>query len=396
MTTSERSSKKEQEQTEAAWARLQTRLQEVEPSPLWEQWEAEGAARWSARGNADEPALGSKASTTTQGHALLPVPALDQGNAVPLGRVRSMPSESACKPAQRGAARRWMKKNMGKTIAVCAAVFLTVVIATPSTNQALAAWLNTFRMDKVMVVQENDLVTLMNSFMNDGETLELSNRFGDFEQTAHGQWNRITPEGAAKALGFDIPSIKVADNQVVYISSSATQTFTFRLKVNEINRTMSKLGADKLLPLSVDGKKINFDTGKQTQISYQTAGTDANSLRRGVMVNYMEVPTVNVDPSVEVKDAFDAVIRFPALPDHIRTSLLQASSLEDGEIPMPLITRGHPEKVAIKGIDVYVERQDDQYAAATWLEHGYVVTANFSNYGNEANVKSVIAELIRS
>lgn len=268
------------------------------------------------------------------------------------------------------------------------------MIATPSTNEALAAWLNTFRMDNVMVVQENDLVTLMNSFIEDGETLEMSNRFGDFEQTAHGTWQQLTPEQAAVELGFNIPALEASDSQIITISSSATQTFTFSLKVNEINSTMRKLGAEKLLPKSVDGKKITFDTGRSTHISYQDKGGD--SLKLSANISYMEIPTINVDPSVEVQDAYEAIISLPALPEHLRTSLMQASSLEEGGIPMPLITRGNPDKVNIKGIDVYVEHEANLYAMATWLEKGYVVTAYVNNYGDIDNLQSVIAEMIRS
>lgn len=391
MTTNDALNKKEQEQTAAAWARLEEQLQAAEQSPLWKQWEERGQSDHAAY---EENGASEAASASPQALALRSISAQEQTNSVPLGSARRTTGEAESKSGKSGAARRWLKRNMGKTAAACAAAIITVVIATPSTNEALAAWLNTFRMDNVMVVQENDLVSLMNSFINEGETLEMSNRFGDFEQTSHGNWQQLTPEKAAKQLGFDIPAITVADSQVINISSTSSQTFKFNLKVDEINQAMRKLGAEKLLPSSVDGKQITFDTGKSTQISYSPKEGDA--LGHRVWINYLEVPTIQVDPSVDVKDAFEAVVRFPALPDHMRTSLLQASSLEDGKIPMPLITKGDPKKISIKGVDVYVEQSDSKYLNATWLEKGYIVTAGFENFGNSQKVESVIAELIRS
>ncbi|OBZ08569.1 hypothetical protein [Bacillus sp. FJAT-26390] len=391
MTINDGNNKKEQEQTADAWARLEKQLLASEQSPLWEKWEKQ------AQQNADLKEQGTPAAT---GAVHVPVQASgliqaqEQMNAVPVGRTRNRSSEGANKQGKNGAARRWFKRNAGKTIAACAAALITVVIATPATNEALAAWLNTFRMDKVMVVQENDLASLMNSFLNEGETLEMSNRFGDFEQTSHSNWEKLAPDKAAKQLGFAIPAVKVADEQLVDISSTSSQTFKFSLKVDEINDAMRKLGADKLLPSSVDGKEIIFNTGRGIQISYSPK--DEASSQQRAWINYLEAPTIKVDPSVDVKDAFEAVTRFPALPDHLRNSLMQASSLEDGKIPMPLFTSGETKKISLKGIDVYVEHRDGSYSTATWLEKGYIVTAGFENYGDAQKVESAIAELVHS
>jgi hypothetical protein len=394
MTTSDGVNKKEQELTADAWARLEKQLQASEQSPLWEQWGAQGQKLPQANQKAIEAFAEGTEPVLKQEQSYRLTQAMEHGNSEPLGRMRNVPSEEASKSRKGGSASRWIRKNVGKTVAACAAAILTVVIAIPTTNEALASWLNTFRMDNVMVVQETDLVTLMNSFIEAGETLEMSNRFGDFEQTAHGQWRQLSPEQAAAELGFTIPALQVSDSQIVDITSSGTQTFSFSLKVKEINSTMSKLGAEKLLPISVDGKKITLDTGRSTSINYQDKEEDSLKLR--AMITYMEIPTIQVDPSVEVRDAYEAVISLPAMPSHLRTSLMQASRLEEGRIPMPLITQGDPDRVNIKGVDVYVEETDNRYATATWLAKGYIVTATVQNYGDTDNLQSVIAEMIQS
>lgn len=393
MTTNDELNKREEEQITAAWARLEQQLQASVQSPRWQQWEEQVQSGQAAYQEKSLPSAPGTAQQIPAPPALSSILTREHANSVPLGRVRATSGGAASKTTRSGAVRRWLKRNAGKTAAACAAAIITVVIATPSTNEALAAWLNTFRMDNVMVVQENDLESLMNSFLKEGETLEMSNRFGDFEQTSHGKSMQLTPEKAAKQLGFDIPALKVADSQVISISSASSRTFTFSLKVDEINNAMRKLGADKLLPSSVDGKPITFDTGKNTNISYSPQEGDPSNLR--VWMNYLETPTIQVDPSVDVKDAFEAVVRFPALPDQLRTSLLQASSLEEGEIPMPLITNGDPGLVSIKGIDVYVEYMQSEYASATWLEKGYIVTAGFRNYGDAQRVETLLSEMIR-
>lgn len=378
MSTNDSLNHKEQEQMSAAWARLEKQLQAGEASPLWKQWEEKGESKEAA---AAKPA--AEAGRLRQ-----------HDNIVPIRGLRTAVEAENTSP-KHGAARRWIRRNAGKTAAACAAVLIAVVIATPSTNQVLASWLNTFRMDNVMVVQENDLESLMQSFLHEGETLEMSNRFGDFEQTSEGNWEQLSPEQAKQQIGFDIPAIAVADKTTVDISSMNAQSFTFRLNVDEINGAMRKLGAEKLLPASVDGKAITFSTGKGVQVSYHPS--EGSSSKQSARVTYVEAPTIQVDPSVDVSDAFEAVVRFPALPEHLRKSLLQASSLEEGSIPLPLITNGEPEKVFIEGAAVYVE-QDAQrkYSTAMWLQNGYVVTASFQGYDDAQKVQSLIAEMIHS
>ncbi|RCW44180.1 hypothetical protein [Paenibacillus prosopidis] len=377
MTTNDSLNQKEQEQMSAAWARLEKQLQAVEASPIWKQWEENGESK--------EAAAAAPAAEAEQ--------LRQHDNIVPIQGLRTAVEAEYTSP-KHGAARRWIRRNAGKTAAACAAVLIAVVIATPSTNQVLASWLNTFRMDNVMVVQENDLESLMQSFLHEGETLEMSNRFGDFEQTSEGNWEQLSPEQAKQRIGFDIPSIHVAESTTVDISSMSAQSFTFRLNVDEVNGAMRKLGAEKLLPASVDGKAITFSTGNGVQVNYHPS--EGSSPKQSLWVTYVEAPTIQVDPSVDVKDAFEAVVRFPALPDHLRKSLLQASSLEEGEIPLPLITNGEPEKVVIEGTMVYVE-QDEQskYSTAMWLQNGYVVSASFHGYDAQ-KVQSLIAEMIHS
>ncbi|WP_054026756.1 hypothetical protein [Bacillus sp. FJAT-28004] len=392
MTKNDEVNKKEAEQMSAAWARLEKQLQASEQSPLWEQWEEQG--KYDAHPNKETSASASVVHTPVT--AEQSIPAQMQANVVPVGRVRTSPGPAVShKPNKSGAAGSWFKRNMGKTIAACAAALITVVIATPSTNEALAAWLNTFRMDNVMIVQQNDLESLMNSFMKDGETLETVNRFGSFEQTTEGNWSELTMDQASKELGFPVPTLTVPGMQSSNISSMSAQSFTFRLNVDEINNAMRKLGADKLLPKSVDGKAIEFNTGKGVTVTYEPL--EGSTSKQSVWVEYVKQPSIKIDPSVDAKDAYEAVIRFPALPDHLRKSLVQASSMENGEIPFPLITNEKPEKIVIEGVEVYLNQSADlNNANAMWLEDGMVTNVHFNNFEDKQKVQSLIAELIHS
>jgi len=389
MTKNDEINKKETEQMSAAWARLEKQLQASEQSPLWEQWEEQGkhAAQLSKESTAAASAVQTKAATVQT------YPEQMQANVVPLGRARTSSSPAANKPNKSGAAGRWFKRNVGKTIAACAAAIITVVIATPSTNEALAAWLNTFRMDNVMIVQQNDLESLMNSFMKDGETRETVNRFGTFEQTTVGSWSKLTVDQASKELGFAVPTLTLPGIQLGAISSMSAQSIAFRLNVDEINSAMRKLGADKLLPKSVDGKAIEFNTGQGVTITYEPK--EGSTSKQSLWVEYIKQPSIKIDQSVDAKDAYEAIIRFPALPDHLRKSLVQASNMENGEIPFPLITNEKPEKIVIEGVDVYLNQSaDHSYANAMWLKDGVVASAHFNDFEDKQKVQSLIAELI--
>src|SRR4029453_7940643 len=127
--------KEEQEQTADAWARLEKQLRASEQSPLWEQWEKQGQQAHAEHQVNGEPAAADAVQAPAQASRM--TPAHEQLNAVPLGRASIHSDETANKASKSGAARRWIKRNVGKTIAACAAALITVVIATPSTNEAL-------------------------------------------------------------------------------------------------------------------------------------------------------------------------------------------------------------------------------------------------------------------
>ncbi|MCA0756754.1 hypothetical protein KP806_16985 [Paenibacillus sp. N4] len=397
MTVNESPNKKEQEQAEAAWARLEQRLRGKEASPLWEKWEAELVKHSEER------------HTLTGGQQVISIEEQvnRQGNSVPLGRaghergaaaISGIPGGEAAGTAPNAAkpkaARRWLKRHTGKAMAACAAALLAVVIATPSANEVLAAWLNQFRMDDVMVVQEDDLETLWSNLQNSGETRESVNRFGTFENKSLGEWEAISVDQAVERLGFAIPDIKIADKQIVEATSTGAQVLTLKLNVDEVNAAMRKMGADKLLPASVDGKEIKLDTGNGVQVSYREDKEDGSE--KSVGITYSQSPSIQVDPSVDVKEAFDAVIRFPALPEHLRNGLQQAVNLEDGKIPIPVFTNQKFEKLTVDGTDVYLESYEKSaYIGAIWMQDGNVVNAYFHGFQDRSEIETMLAELVR-
>ncbi|MGO4548553.1 hypothetical protein AB4Z29_27570 [Paenibacillus sp. 2TAB23] len=392
MTSNEGLNKKEQEQLSAAWARLEGQLQRTEQSPLWQQWEAQASSSHEEHSKETSvfQAQASRESRTVSVEAKLH----SQTNNVPLGRAHASRNEWTGKPGRSGMVSRWLRRNKGKTVAACAAAFITLMIALPTTNEALAAWLNTFRMDNVMVVNEDDLESLMYSFVGEGEALEWNNRFGSFERKSEGSFGALTAEQAAEKLGFPIPAISVSEEQQIDISSTAAQTFVFRLNVEEINGAMRRLGADKLLPESVDGKAISFQAGQGVNIAYRQV--EEGTSKQSVHVSYMKAPSIDVDSSVDVKDAYEAIIRFPALPDHLRNSLQQAVNLENGELPMPVISNRAAEKIAVKGVDVYLEEPNAGQPSvnAIWLQEGMVANAYFSGYTDKQQIVAMVSELI--
>lgn len=399
MAVNESQNKNEQEQAVAAWARLEQRLQAEKASPMWEKWEAELVRSCEEQ------------NTLTGGQRVISIEEQvnRQGNSVPLGRaghergaaaIVSLPGGETAEPAPSAAKpkapRRWLKRHAGKAMAACAAAVLAVVIATPSANEALAAWLNQFRMDDVMVVQEDDLESLWSSFSFRGEeTRESINRFGTFENKPTGEPKTISLMQAEEELGFAIPDIKLSDKQLVEASSFGAQVLSLKLNVEEVNKAMRKLGADKLLPASVDGKEIKMNTGSGISVSYRQENGDGTE--KSVGVHYNQSPSIQVDPSVDMKEAYEALIRFPALPEHLRNDLQQAVDLEEGKIPLPLLSNERVEKLTIEGTNVYLESYDEsRYTSVIWLQDGDVVSAGFSGFEDRSEIEAILTELVRS
>ncbi|TBL80663.1 hypothetical protein [Paenibacillus thalictri] len=395
--------KNELERTDAAWAKLQQKLKLEPEQPQW--------AQWSETYSADAALTGSnrvreaEESTASAGSMLSSDAPAAADEADPAARYGTAADSRADRSANRsGAFGSWLRKRKRWIAAVAAVAVVAVTVATPTGNQALAAILNSFRMQQLTVVQQNDLQTLLNSAFGDGKEREAINKFGTFTNVSGKSMPEVEASEAAKVVGHKVIFPKEYNMKKVYISPS--NSITFRMNVDEVNKTMKRLGAKKLLPESVDGKPITLEMGPMVHL-YVLQGSDE---KRDVPIpgysfSQTPVPTVTVDPSIPVSEALDAVLQFPLLPEGLKENLKTASVLQGGSIPLPIIENGQVEKVKLAGVDVIITTNtydrgvegQRAYYSATWVKDGQLYRLDGSNALTDRQaVVNKATELIQS
>ncbi|MCC3375817.1 hypothetical protein [Cohnella sp. REN36] len=369
----------EKERTDEAWARLQERLAEEPMHANWARWTEAGVTIRKNHANEGTIEKGAPAAAFGEGYASTAFE-----HAAPATGAEQAPSASERQPdspASEGRGRALRGRRKWAAIAVAAALFGTL-LATPAGDRALASILAQFRMQEVAVVNEDDLQQLFNQFAGDGQTLESINQFGSFTSTNGTINGAYEPEEAARLLGYQAPPKGVA---AAYVSPS--QQLTFKLNVEPINTALKRLGAKKLLPASVDGKPITLSVPETA--SYRLPGEKWAELRQ------TNAPVVTVDPSIDVKEAYDAVLDFPLLPSRLKETL-QQSRILSGEIPLPVLANGDTEQRTIGGTRVIVTKStygDQTRYQATWAKDGQLFTFDGGQaYNTEVSIDDKLKE----
>jgi hypothetical protein len=382
---------KKDKHTEAAWDKLQKQL---EQEPVNSQW-----VRWSKHASENK-----KAQAAESIHAAVEE---DLSQWIEADIKDDFSNEAVImhtKEASRKAAPfNWMTRNSKWLSGALAASVLAVTLFTPVGNKALASILNKFRMEQVTVVQENEVQQIMNGFFSDGESREAVNKFGSFSQTSGTINGDYTLEAAEKLLNHKIiipKDIDLKDNKV-YVSPQ--NELTFNLHIAEVNKVLQRLGAKKLLPQSIDGKPIKLIFGETVSFSKQV---QIDGLETYYSLSQMVAPSVEVDPSIPVEDALDAVLDFPFLPDHLKNDIKNSGVLTGGILPLPIIADGTVEKRTVKGVEVVMTKQtykvqdnngktiDSPHYNLTWVKDGQLYNLNGNGFTDQNAVFAKVEELI--
>ncbi|MBB6672580.1 hypothetical protein [Cohnella nanjingensis] len=358
MTNESLHAREEKQRTDDAWAKFQSRSAGEPMHPNWAVWSEADALVAKSRPRAatiDEASASAPHAEQAEAPAAIQPPGLE-----------SPPRRLSRPPRGR---RKW-------AALAAAGVLFGALLATPAGDRALASILAQFRMQDVTVVNEDDLQQLFNQFVSDGQTRESINRFGSFASTNGTISGSYEPKEAARLLGYPgLPQGLEAElsgsgtaqgRQSAYVSAS--QRVTFSLNVAPINEALKRLGAKKLLSPAVDGKPITLSIPEA--VSYRLPGKGAAELRQ------MNVPVVTVDPSIDVKQALDAVLDFPLLPSRLKQSL-QQSRILSGDIPMPVFAGQGAVQREIGGVKVIVQKVvygDQTQYQATWVKDGQMLT----------------------
>lgn len=335
--------------TDEAWAKLQEKLGEEPVNPVWASWgEQETASTAAMEGDHLAGTTGSEALTPSAAEYRAAEPVQPQST----GRKPRRPLMSR--------SRKWAAAAAG--VAVFAAI-----LATPVGNTAMAALLNQFKMQDAAVVDENDLRSIFYQIAEDGNITKSLETFGDIS-IANGEMKGSVPvQDIQGVLGYE-PLKGSVVGDLKYAQVTGTHDITLKLKVDEVNKALKRMGSENLLPESVDGKPITLHIP-------ETVNYDLSNDQHWASLSQMNTPVVTVDPSVNLDEAIDAVVNFPLIPDDLRSSL-QKSRILSGDLPMPLIKGNLDEQITVAGTPVIlseVKFASGSNYTAVWVQKGQVL-----------------------
>jgi hypothetical protein len=381
---------------EAAWEKLQKQLVTEPVNARWVRWSKQANESASDKTNEDDLSLAAGEETTNpMFHKAFQNGIQETKSTLPLA-----PSEAP----KVGLWLNWMKRNRKWLSGTVAVSMLAFTLFTSVGNQALAAILNQFRMEQVTVVQEDDIQRIMNSVFTEGQSADAINKFGTFSHTAgtiNGEYTLLEAEKLLNRKLIFPKDIDLSQNKI-YISPSSE--ITLNLHVDEVNKALQRLGAKKLLPQSIDGKPVKLIFGEAAHISKQV---NIDGDQRNYSFTQMTAPSLNVDPSIPVAEAMDAVVQFPFLPDNLKDSLKNSGVLNNGNLPMPVIANGTVEKHTIEGVEVVMTQQkyniqksrntksvEEIYYGLTWVKNGQLYNLGGNGFTDQDAAFALAKELI--
>ncbi|WP_025690513.1 hypothetical protein [Paenibacillus zanthoxyli] len=366
---------KEKQRTDEAWARLQQTLAGESLNDKWAEWDRKAEAAKLEVMEQDGYLSGTDSRTAEElGYAERQDPVTGSGR-------------------DRGRSRRpKMKRRRKWAIAAASMTIAAAFLATPVGNTAMAAILNQFRAQSVTVVNEDDLRNMFNSVSENGDLKETINKFGSFSSSSGTISGKIKPEQVKDKLGY-APLSSALSNEGTELTVYPSDEITLNLNVNEVNKAMKRLGAEQLLPESIDGKPITLHIPETVnyELSYDS--------EHWANLTQMNTPVITVDPSIKVEEAVEAIINFPLLPDSLKSSLKQSSILA-GEVPIPVISQDNAEQIAVEGTNILVNRHEyDQGTIydAVWIQGGQLFQLSGGNvYTSKEKLVAKVRELIQS
>lgn len=340
----------EKQRLDDAWRKMQDRLEKDPPSANWTAF-SEKLRQGAGPASEEERPSADQASQPASPRLSAP-PA-----AVPHTPRRTWPE--------------WLHRQRRWLAGAAAAAAFALTLGTPAGNEALASLLSQFRMEQLTVVEEQDL---RNLFQSIGVTDSTMNQYGEFSHASSGEYTTYgSIEALKEAAGQDIvvPAWFQGDEQHLSIGVTPSRTITMKVKVNEINDTMRKLGADTLLPASIDGKRITLTLGSAIHLDQYRPSTEGYS-----SLTQRPVPTLAVEEGVPLAEALEAVLRFPLIPAELKQELRQSQVLDSGSAPLPIVMPSGYEPVRIGNTEVLlIDRgaAEGHYGAA-WAKNGRLFT----------------------
>jgi len=215
----------------------------------------------------------------------------------------------------------WLTEKPGRrtlrrlTAGVAAAVVAVSLFMSPLGDQALAAMMQTFRIQHVVGVgmTADDMASISNLLERgspDGERSFDLAQYGTLTQSGGGEARVIPWEEAERRMGA--PLFRLENNAVPLYQPAAT--LTFQLNVQAVNRLLTRLGSATTLPAEADGKLIRLHVPDGVSAEGTLSGKPVRLLQYGK-------PELTMDHGIDAAKVREAILGLPVLPDSLRTKL---------------------------------------------------------------------------
>ncbi|WP_211746950.1 hypothetical protein [Paenibacillus sp. Marseille-Q4541] len=337
--------KNEKDRIDEAWQKLTSKLGQEEMSPKWAAW-APGHTDMKTSQELETEQIQNNRVATNNAGGEMSVMQMNEEKQVQTNLKHTAGAKK--KRSKKQPAKKWI------SIAAAAAI-AGVMVATPLGDKALAAILNQFRMDEVTAVDERDLMEFISTISGGDGVHEFISKYGTFtnESGDNMQLKNKTAKQIGEQIGLKAITGELIDTKDFGVGYS--QKITMKLDISKVNATMKRLGADDLMPESLNGQVITLQIPETLSQGYSN-----DSQNKHAYISQQKIPTVHVDSSVAIEDAVKAVLNFPLMSDHLKTAI-QTDQILEGKLPMPVFTDGSAEKISVDGIPVILEQDSYNY-----------------------------------
>lgn len=341
--------------TDRAWDRF-GKLTAREPVPaIWRQAQEKlpsastsQETRWNGKQHNDKKDGAGEMKQTTAFRVSHESPVIEAaGNA---SAARTGGTDSAWRTERPG--RRRLRRLAAGAAAAVVAIGL---IATPLGDRALAAMMQTFRIQHIVGIGITaDDLTAISSMLErgapEGERSFSLAQFGTLTQSGGGEAGTITWSEVEKRMGTSLLQL---ENSTAPDYQPAT-TLTFNLNVQAVNRMLTRLGSTTALPAEADGKAIRLHIPDGVATEGALSGKPVRLLQFGK-------PELTVEGGIDAEAVREAVLGLPLLPDSLRTKLAAIGDWQN-TLPVPaydgvtttLRLGGHEAVMAVEGSNRYL------------------------------------------
>ncbi len=345
--------------------------------------EAEAQARWEKLQNQYE----TEGATDMKKTEAWRVEAVQSATAAETAKVPSV------QQAYRGNS-SWRAEKPGRrrlrrlAAGAAAAVVAVSMFATPLGDRALAAMMQTFRVQHMVGVgiSADDLTAISNLLERgspDGDQSFNLAQFGSLTQSGGGESRAVSWKEANERLGGSLIQLQNAGEPEYQPESS----LTFTLNVQAVNRMLARLGSPTLLPTQADGKAIML---------HVPDGIASEGILSGKPVRLLQFgkPVLTVEGGIDPATVREAILGLPVLPDSLRTKL---AAIGDWQTTLPVPAyEGVTTTMKLGGHDALLVT-DGNTRYVFWLEGDRMglLSGTAQDFPTEAAFRKAAEELVR-